>query len=102
LPGESAAKPLEVVRETPAVDEQYGADPMLLEPAARAQYLGDTRIEPVYPDGAPAAAGMITTSETVAPLEKSRAVIVGGPEGVSVVEEQKRALPKLGGGFGRE
>jgi hypothetical protein len=94
-------KPLEVVTEAAApIDDHAAADPMLVAPAAREQWLHDSSstvasaatIEPV---AAPAT--------TVAPRvgTGSKVAIVGGPEGVAVVE-QKRKAPLLSGGFGRQ
>ena len=100
LPVETpAAKPVEVVKETAQVDEQYGADPMLLEPAVRAQFLGDTSLEPAAPQTA-----TITPAAAAAPprMQDSKVTVVGGPEGLAVVQEEERKLPKLGGGFGRQ
>lgn len=91
-------KPVEVVRESAQpVEDQAAPDPMLVAPAAREQWLhGDSStvaaatIEPVAP-----ATGLTRRDSN------SRVVIVGGPEGVGVVE-QKRQRPLLRGGFGRE
>lgn len=91
-------KPVEVVREaSPQVSDQTAADPMLVAPAAREQWLRDDTatnaaavIEPIP---APVAA-------VARPGTEARVAIVGGPEGVSVVE-QKRRRPVLTGGFGR-
>jgi hypothetical protein len=92
-------KPMEVVEEAPpAVDDHTAADPMLVAPAAREQWLYDSSattsasIATIEPVGAPI---------TLSPRTKgSRIAIVGGPEGVSVVE-QKRQRQTLRGGFGR-
>ena len=93
-------KPVEVVTEAGApVDDQESADPMLVAPAAREQWLRDStntasaaNIEPIP---APSiAVGRRTGAD-------SKVAIVGGPEGVAVVE-QKRKQPLLTGGFGRQ
>jgi hypothetical protein len=94
-------KPLEVVREAPPVDDQTAADPMLVAPAGREQWL--------YDDSA--AAMSATASAAIEPVsapvslstrdKDSRLVIVGGPEGVSVVEQTRRRQT-LRGGFGRQ
>jgi len=90
------AKPVEVVREAPSpVQDHTAPDPMLVAPMAREQWLVDdsTTMAPV--------AASIEPVATVAPRDAhSRITIVGGPEGVSVVE-QKRRRPVLSGGFGR-
>lgn len=92
---EVEAKPVEVVQEAPPVEDHTAADPMLVAPAAREQWLHDdgttaaaAAIEPIPVAITPRAAG-----------GESRLVIVGGPEGVSVVEKRRR--PVLSGGFGR-
>ena len=88
---------MEAVKEAaPPVSDHTAADPMLVAPAAREQWLHESpsttsaaAIEPVPIQGAlPARTG------------ESRFVIVGGAEGVSVVE-QTRKRPVLRGGFGR-
>ena len=84
-------KPVEVVREAPLpVDDSTHADPLLVEPAARAQWLqGDT--------------ATTATVAAVPPVRSSASevVIVGGPEGVAVVRKEARPKPVLSGGFGR-
>jgi hypothetical protein len=84
-------KPLEVVRETPSIDDQAAADPMLVEPAARASWLGnETSSAAVIAPPAPAPTA----------ARGGDVAIVGGPEGVSIVQQKKRH-PVLAGGFGR-
>ena len=93
------SKPVEVVTEAVPVDDHTAADPMLVAPAAREQWLHDSSntasavgaIEPI-------AAPPITLSR--AREAGTGVAIVGGPEGVTVVE-QKRKQPLLTGGFGR-
>jgi len=87
-------KSMEVVRETPTVDtEQTHADPMLIEPMAREQWLHDQAAAPVVDVPPRAAASMATGATDV--------VIVGGPEGVKIVQRERRK-PTLTGGFGRQ
>lgn len=84
-------KAVEIVREAPAaVDEQSAADPMLLEPASRAQWLSDTS----------STAAVVVPPPLVAGPHASDVAIVGGPEGVQIVR-QERKRPVLSGGFGR-
>lgn len=86
-------KPVEIVREAPPpVDDATHADPMLVAPAARAQWLE----------------AEAATTTTVAPLTtpavtqgQGDATIVGGPDGVTIVRKERRK-PVLSGGFGRE
>ncbi|HYR28136.1 MAG TPA: hypothetical protein VEU30_06690 [Thermoanaerobaculia bacterium] len=88
------SKPVEVVREAPLqVQDHTAPDPMLVAPMAREQWLVDDSTTM-----APAVAASI--EPVAAPNAKSKIMIVGGPEGVSVVE-QKRRRPVLSGGFGR-
>lgn len=90
-------QPLEVVREaTPAVtNEQTHADPMLMEPMAREQWLRDqSTAEPVVVDVPHRAAAALATGDT-------DVAIVGGPEGVKIVQRERRR-PTLTGGFGRK
>ena len=86
-------KPVEVVREAPAVDDQTHADPMLVEPAARAQWLQDDTAAPV-----PTTVVPVTTADVRG--GRSEVTIVGGAGGVAVVRKERRA-PVLSGGFGR-
>jgi hypothetical protein len=88
-------KPVEVVREAPVVNtEATHADPFLTEPAAREQWL---RAEPVTPAEITVphrAAAAVASGET-------EVAIVGGPEGVKIVQQERRR-PVLTGGFGRK
>lgn len=85
-------KPVEVVREAPApVPDATHADPMLIEPAARAQWLQDDTATTVTVASVPLT--------TVRP-SGSDVAIVGGPEGVTVMRKE-RPKPVLSGGFGR-
>ncbi|HEU4889112.1 MAG TPA: hypothetical protein VFV49_14600 [Thermoanaerobaculia bacterium] len=94
---EQKQKPVEVVTEaTPAVtNEQTHADPMLMEPMAREQWLRDqSTAEPVAVAIPHRAAAALATGET-------DVAIVGGPEGVKIVQRERRK-PVLSGGFGRQ
>lgn len=86
------------VIEAQPVPDQESADPLLLESAAREQYLGVTELpqQPVQASTMPVSdAPRITPNTEVA--------IVGGADGVSIVKtESGSSLPKLGGGFGKE
>lgn len=86
-------KPIDVVSEAPTVEqEQTHADPTLIASMAREQLLRAQPVTPVVvlpPRAAAAlAAGEIDT------------VVVGGPEGVKIVQTERRR-PVLTGGFGR-
>jgi hypothetical protein len=88
-------KPVDVITETPSVDqEQTHADPMLVEPAARAQWLQAQETEPAVVAVPPRAAAAMATGDT-------DVVIVGGPEGVKIVQRERRKAT-LTGGFGRQ
>jgi hypothetical protein len=78
-----------------AVDESASADPFSLEAATREQYLGAPSLtpEPVINPVAPTAIAPRIDAE-------SKVRIVGGPEGVALVQEE-RQRPQLGGGFGK-
>jgi hypothetical protein len=95
-PGDRVQKPVEVVRETPTVSvEQTHADPMLVAPMAREQWLhAQTETTAVPVPIAPRAAASVVSGET-------ELAIVGGPEGVQVVQKERRR-PTLTGGFGRK
>ena len=85
-------KPLEVVHEAPSpVDDSTHADPTLVEPMARSQWLVDdtatTTMTPVVVNAA-------------AVRGEGDVTIVGGSEGVTVVQRERRR-PVLSGGFGR-
>lgn len=86
-------KPVEVVREAPIATEQTHADPMLIEPMAREQWLRAQDAQPAVVDMPHRAAAAVASGET-------DVAIVGGPEGVKVVKRERRK-PVLSGGFGR-
>ena len=99
LPAAPEAKPMEVISESAGVRDETSADTMLIQPAARAQFLGDTTLEPIpllEPQTSTVAEQQRTTTDA------GRVVIVGGMEGVSIVRDQRPQTPKLGGGFGRQ
>ncbi|HEX2061178.1 MAG TPA: hypothetical protein VHK90_10590 [Thermoanaerobaculia bacterium] len=88
-------KPVEVVREEPppVVPEATHADPMLVESFEREQWLRDH------------GEGSVTAQTTVglqprAMTAESRVAIVGGSDGVAIVQQARRK-PVLSGGFGR-
>lgn len=91
-------KPIEVVHEAPPpVDDATHADPMLVEPAERAQWLQDDTTTTT------AAAPITAPVVTAADIRGSRAdvAIVGGADGVAVVRTERKR-PVLSGGFGRQ
>lgn len=88
-------KPIEVVHEAPPpVDDATHADPMLVGPAARAQWLEDDANAPLTTTAEPT----VVTSATMP--GQGDVAIVGGPEGVTIVKRDRRQ-PVLSGGFGR-
>ena len=94
---EVETKPVEVVHEAaPEVVDQTAADPMLVAPAAREQWLRDGSTTTITPE--PAIAPVMAADLRAG--TESRVAIVGGPQGVAVVQQQKRR-PTLKGGFGR-
>ncbi len=75
------------------IDDENAADPMLVQAAARGQILRDEPpVTPPSPTSAVATQGR--------PEAGATPVIVGGPEGVSVMQQQTQK-PILHGGFGR-
>lgn len=88
----------EVIQEG-AVADETAADPTLVQAAARAQFLYAGSNAPA-PQTSTVAPVDPTTQTAAAPVARDAHVtLVGGPEGVSVVKEN-RARPELGGGFG--
>jgi hypothetical protein len=93
--------PLEVVTEKPQpVPDAEHADPMLVGPMAREQWLhgeapaAAATTATMLPSGATRAEAAVATGET-------RVAIVGGSEGVALVQQTRRK-PVLAGGFGRK
>lgn len=94
LPAVEQQKPLEVVQEAPSpVPDQTHADPTLIEPMTRAQWLQDETAT---------SAAIVAAPADVARFGESRSdvAIVGGSDGVAVVRKERRR-PVLAGGFGR-
>jgi hypothetical protein len=92
LPQVEQQRPVEVVREAAPVPEQTHADPTLTEAYAREQWLRDT-----------ATTAVPTTTVAVQPRvasADSKVAIVGGTDGVAIVQLERRK-PVLAGGFGR-
>lgn len=91
----------EVVTEEP-VPDQTAADPLLLEPAERSQYLGTTTIAPptqTTSSTAPPPASVEPITPARAPGD--RVAIVGDSTGVSIATPAKDNRPKLSGGIFR-
>ncbi len=88
---ETSAKKLDVIREAPVID-QTSADPLLVAPAAREQYLGV--------DNAPQQTGLITAQPLDAP--RANVAIVSGPNGVTIVRGDAAYRPTLSGGIFRQ
>lgn len=75
------------------IDDQNAADPTLVQPAIRSQILRDD------PPPAPPQTATAPTSPTPVVPGNSAPTIVGGPDGVTIVQSQMRQ-PVLHGGFG--
>jgi hypothetical protein len=91
-------KPVETVSEATPVADQSHADPMLVEPMVREQWLhADTTLT-----ATPVPMALETAERAVEAVQsgETRVAIVGGTEGVSLVK-QTRTTPVLSGGFGR-
>ena len=89
-------KPVEIVREErPEIEDHMAADPMLVAPAAREQWLHSepTTAAAVDPERVADAVARQKDAD-------SRVTIVGGPGGVAVVQRDRQE-PVLRGGFGR-
>ena len=101
-PQAEVPKPPDVITEAP-VQDQYGADPLLVEPAAREQYLG-VKPQPVVPVQVPAVAATAPPAlPAPVPVQQGdRVAIVGDDKGVSIARTTSAAPPKLTGGFGRQ
>jgi hypothetical protein len=97
LPPQVAAEPVEVVRETPpvAVADETHADPMLVAPMMREQWLRDdtTTAATTQFEAMPRAEASVATGRT-------RVAVVGDAGGVTIVQQERRK-PVLSGGFGR-
>lgn len=102
LPEAPKAQPVEIVREeTPHVPDADSADPTLLEPMSRAQWLDDEFHNAEAQTATTTEAAAITAPVMQAGVEgDARIAIVGGAEGIAVVKESRRR-PVLRGGFGR-
>ena len=89
IPAAVEQKPLEVVPEAPASS------------APVAETLSAPQAFVIEPVDAPVVA---TAPASVAPVRSSAAEvsIVGGPDGVAVVQKEARPRPQLSGGFGRQ
>jgi hypothetical protein len=86
-------KPMEVVKEAAPVDDQTRADPTLVEPMVRSQWLVDQAATTTTVAPSPVVSAAAVRGE-------SEVVVVGGTDGVSVMRREKRR-PVLSGGFGR-
>lgn len=96
----TAVKKPEVIREGAPIPDANSADPMLVAPAAREQLL---RADSNMPGTT-----TVTTAQAIpspSPLAGRDAagnlVVVGGPEGVTIVQKAG-GRPVLGGGFGKQ
>jgi hypothetical protein len=103
LPPRVEVRPTEVVQEAatppaPNVSDQTQADPMLVEPLTREQWLhGETQTADIAASTtiAPPTPVQVTQQGT-----GNDVTIVGGPEGVAIVRGARKR-PLLAGGFGR-
>jgi hypothetical protein len=97
--GQPAVVPqkVEVVHEAP-VPDQTAADPLLIAPAAREQYLGVTNANAPQPVVSSSVVPPPPTIET----RQGGVAIVGGPEGVTVAKNETAAKPTLSGGIFRQ
>jgi len=89
---------VDIVREAPVPDET-SADPLLIAPAAREQYLGVNSSN--MPQPQPVVSSSVMTSQPV-PTTQGGVQIVGGPEGVTITKGQATPRPTLSGGIFRQ
>jgi len=92
---------VDIVREAPVSDET-SADPLLLAPAAREQYLGvnsSNMPQPQPPQ--PVVSSSVMTPQPLATAQGAVS-IVGGPEGVTITKDQAKQRPTLSGGIFRQ
>jgi hypothetical protein len=88
---------VDIVREAP-VPEETSADPLLIAPAAREQYLGVNSSN--MPQPQPVVSSSVMPSQPVQ-TQTGAVSIVGGPEGVSVTKQAPQR-PTLSGGIFRQ
>ena len=89
---------VDVVREAPVPDET-SADPLLIAPAAREQYLGVNSSN--MPQPQPVVSSSVMTPQPV-PTAQGAVQIVGGPGGVTITKGQPTPRPTLSGGIFRQ
>lgn len=82
--------------ETTNVSDETHADPMLMQPAARSQWL----VEEPAPVVVSSVATGTSRAEAAVATGETDVAIVGGSEGVAVVKRDRRK-PELSGGFGK-
>ena len=97
---EAVPQKVDIVREAPVPDES-SADPLLLAPAAREQYLGvDSSNMPRPPQ--PVVSSSVMATQPAAETKPGAVAIVGGPEGVTITKDQAQQRPTLSGGIFRK
>jgi hypothetical protein len=90
---------VDIVREAPVPDET-SADPLLLAPAAREQYLGVNSSN--MPQPQPVVNSSVIATQPAAETKPGAVAIVGGPEGVTISKDQAPQRPTLSGGIFRK
>jgi hypothetical protein len=92
---------VDIVTEAPVPDET-SADPLLIAPAAREQYLGvNSSNMPQPPQPQPIVSSSVITPQPLATAQGAVS-IVGGPEGVTITKDQAKQRPTLSGGIFRQ
>ena len=89
---------VDIVREAP-IPDQTSADPLLIAPAAREQYLGINSSN--MPQPQPVVSSSVMTPQPV-PTAQGAVQIVGGPGGVTITKGQPTPRPTLSGGIFRQ
>ena len=93
---------VDIVREAP-IPDQTSADPLLIAPAAREQYLGinSSNMPQPQPQPQPVVSSSVMTPQPV-PTAQGAVQIVGGPGGVTITKGQPTPRPTLSGGIFRQ
>ncbi len=89
---------VDIIREAP-VPEETSADPLLIAPAARAQYLGVESSNMPHP---PVVSSSVIPPAQPVVTQQGAVSIVGGPEGVTLSNSQAIQRPTLSGGIFRK
>ena len=94
---------VDIVREAPPIPDETSADPLLIAPAAREQYLGvDSTNMPQPQAPQQVVNSSVMTAQPVVGTTQGAVSIVGGPEGVTITKGQSTQRQTLSGGIFRQ